>query len=139
MHRSQRFLEKVYFGYDSKNFYLRLDLEQLRRRNFPPTSSVQVTFNSPRELSFSLAMDAGRKWQCVILKSPIPNTTPAFGGDKILELAVPLEMVGIEKPSEVRFSVSVWEGGHELERFPINGILAVPIDPWGLDQREWFV
>jgi alpha-amylase/alpha-mannosidase (GH57 family) len=139
MHRSQRFLEKLYFGYDSRNFYLRLDLEPLRRRNFPATASVQVSFSSPAELVLMMAMDSARNWQCVILKSPVAGVTPAFAGDKILELAIPLGMVGIENPAETHFAVSVWDGGHEAERFPSNGTLAVPIDPWGLDQREWFV
>jgi hypothetical protein len=60
-----------------------------------------------------------------------------FAAVQVIELALPLDALGVLKPAEVTFFISVLDNGRELERLPSTGLLTVPADPWGLDQQEW--
>jgi len=139
MHRAQRHLEKLFFGYDVKNFYLRLDLAFLRHRTHSATVSLRVEFVSPAECALLLVPGEGGKWRSVITRCAVPHASVEVAADRIMELGIPLDALGIRSASDVRFCVSVLEGDHEVERFPINSFLAVLVDPWGLDEREWMV
>jgi alpha-amylase/alpha-mannosidase (GH57 family) len=138
MHRSRRHLDKLFFGYDVRNLYLRLDLVFLRQET-PAGLSLRLQFASPAECYIGLAPDKDGTWKGTIAGATLEGSAVKVAVDKIVELGIPLDTLGIHSSSEVRFSLSVLEGDHEVERFPSNGFLTVPVDPWGLDQREWFV
>ncbi|MBM3789703.1 MAG: glycoside hydrolase [Acidobacteria bacterium] len=139
MHRASRYLEKVYFGYDQRNFYLRIDLTPPVRRRFPPDSAVEISFVSPQACRWLLACDEGRKWRLAEVTCGPEDIAIAFAGGKVLESSVPLQALGIQDPGEVRFFVSIIQGGREVERFPTNGFFTVPVLPSTLDMEEWIV
>jgi alpha-amylase/alpha-mannosidase (GH57 family) len=137
MHQTVRYLEKVFFGYDTKMFYLRLDFSGGLEK-VPPQIAVQLHFISPKDCRL-VVQRVGGEWQCKAFQCPVPDQTPAAAGGKILEIGVPLKALGLEEPDEVRFFIMLLEEDRELERFPSTGFLVVPVDPWGLDQLEWMV
>jgi alpha-amylase/alpha-mannosidase (GH57 family) len=137
MHRTDRLLEKVLFGFDLSYFYLRLDLTQARGSEFPETGSIGIHFTSPRECSLSLE-NTGR-WSCKILQWPFQDRQPRFAGDKVLELAIPLDALGIRQPEDASLFILVLDNGREIERFPTTGFLTIHINPWTLDQQDWVV
>jgi hypothetical protein len=140
MHRSQRCLEKIFFGYDRERFYLRLDLTSSGQGDMMPTErSLRVHFAAPREFLLSLTADQGGRWRCSIVRSSVPDLATEFAGYRILELGILLGDLGVKRGEEVRFAVSALEGDQELERFPVTGFLSVPVDPWELDERDWIV
>jgi alpha-amylase/alpha-mannosidase (GH57 family) len=139
MHRADRFLEKVFFGYDISRFYLRLDLLQAKQRAFPPQHQIHIHFEAPQEYVFALKCDIQQNWSCWIPESRQPDLLPDFSGGRILEMGIPLEILGVRKPEEIRFFIGIMHEDRDVERFPAAGYIAVPVDPWGLDQREWMV
>ena len=82
---------------------------------------------------------AGGQWGCSSFTPQIPGRTPTAAGGRILEVGVPLKALGLEGPDQVRFFIMLVEGDRELERFPSNGFLLVPVDPLGLDPQDWMV
>jgi alpha-amylase/alpha-mannosidase (GH57 family) len=137
MHQVVRHLEKVFFGYDAAQFYLRLDFTGGMAK-LPPQVSVHVHFLSPQECW--LAIDnSGGKWNCSAFHSPVPDQTAIAAGSKILEIGVPLQALGVGGSEEVRFCVTLFEQDQELERFPSTGFLVVPVAPGFLDEQEWIV
>jgi alpha-amylase/alpha-mannosidase (GH57 family) len=139
MHRAERYVQKVFFGYDSRHFYIRLDLTANHQVKLPAAASLRIHFVAPRDLVLVLNRHESKTWSCSWLGPPGSLQPPAFGGAKILELGIPLETLQVQSPVEVRFFVVVLEGDRELERFPSRGLLAVPVDPWGLDHHQWMV
>ncbi len=139
MHRAERHIERIFFGFDTARFYLRIDLKHLTDGDYPREKSLRVTFESPEELSVALSRDERGNWHCAPAHPAGPGPGPELAVDKVVELGIPLEALGIRKPEEVRFFVAVSNANHELERFPAGGLLAVSVDPWGLDQKEWVV
>lgn len=139
MHRVERLLEKVFFGYDAQSFYLRIDLAPGKIENFSPAESIQVQFGSPEKCCLVLEKTESRNWRCRSVIWPSPGTVPGFAANRIIELGVPLEALGVRRPTEVTFFISVLDRGREVERFPSTGVVSVPTDPWNLDQQEWMV
>ncbi len=137
MHRVVRFLEKVYFGYDENQFYMRLDFTGGLPK-LPSGVSVRLRFLSPQDCRLTLERVDG-KWDCSAFTSPAPDHSPEVAGGKILEIGIPLKALGIEGHGEVRFFVALCEKDQEVERFPSTGFLAVPVAPRGLDEQEWMV
>jgi alpha-amylase/alpha-mannosidase (GH57 family) len=139
MHRVDKHIEKIYFGYDTQKFYLRMDLSGLKQKKFPTKAAVQAHFVSPQNLVLQLERDDQKRWSQRVLKSSRPSPDVVFAGDSILELGVPLDALDIVKPEEVRFHLCVLENELELERFPTYGFFSIPVDPWSLDHEEWIV
>ncbi len=137
MHQTVRYLAKIYFGYDASQFYMRLDFVGDLQK-LPPTVSIQVHFLSPKDCLVGIDRSVGA-WGCRVFQSSAEGQKPTVAGGKILEIGVPLKALGIGEPDEVRFFVTLFEKGRELERFPSTGFLVVPVDPWGLNQQEWIV
>jgi alpha-amylase/alpha-mannosidase (GH57 family) len=137
MHQVVRRVEKVFFGYDTSRFYLRLDFVG-GLQTLPPGISVQLQFVAPKECRMSVAR-VEDQWQGSACTPPDQDQEAVVAGGKILELGIPLKALGILGPDEVRFFIALFENGRELERFPSTGFLAIPMDPWNLDQQEWFV
>jgi alpha-amylase/alpha-mannosidase (GH57 family) len=139
MHRTERLLEKIYFGFDALSFYLRINLAPGKIDTFPSDESIQVQFVSPEKCCLSLDKTENGNWRCRTVIWPTAGKAPGFAANRIIELSVPLETVGVRKPEDVTFFISVLDRGREVERFPSTGLLSVPTDPWNLDQQEWIV
>lgn len=139
MHRTDRLLEKVFFGYDRHSFYLRIDLVAEKMAGFPACGAIQIHFAAPEECSVLLEKTETHQWRCQAVTWPVAAPTPEFAADRTLELGLPLEALGVRQPTDVKFHISILESDRELERFPSEGLIAVPADPWDLDQQEWIV
>jgi alpha-amylase/alpha-mannosidase (GH57 family) len=137
MHRTDCLLEKILFGFDLSNFYLKLDLTPARMSEFPETSSIKIHFISPKECSLSL--EYAGKWICRILQWPSSDRHPKFAGDKVLELGIPLDVLGVWQPEDVSLCIQALDSGREIERFPTTGFLTIHTNPWTLDQQDWVV
>jgi alpha-amylase/alpha-mannosidase (GH57 family) len=139
MHRTEHLLEKIYFGFDLKSLYLRIDLAPGTVSAFPLASAIRIRFASPQECILMLERTEHAGWRCTPAVWPAPESVPALAARRILELDFPLNALGVQKATDVTFSISIVDNGHEMERFPSTGLLTLPVDPWGLDQREWIV
>ncbi len=139
MHRITRCLDKVFFGYDTRSFYIRIDFADRRRSPLPQRCAIQLEFLSPKRGRLTLDRDETGIWRCGDASASPDALTADFSVGKILELAIPLEALGILEAQEVRFFVALLDQQRELERFPAIGFLSVPVDPWQLDDHEWFV
>jgi len=139
MHRTDRLLEKIFFGFDRHSFYLRLDLAPGKMATFPSGGAIHVQFAGPEECSLILEHSEAHQWRCKTIAWPATVQVPEFAANRILELGLPLEALGVRQAAEVKFCVLILERDRELERFPSTGFISVPIDPWGLDQQEWMV
>jgi alpha-amylase/alpha-mannosidase (GH57 family) len=139
MHRTDRFFEKVFFGFDLENFYVRIDVSPDKLLELPSGYSVNLQFTFPRDCSVSLEKNEKGEWACRTVNWPASCRSPLFAVKKILELGIPTEALGLREPVEVTFFILALEDKREVERFPSSGFLKVLTDPWSLDQQEWIV
>jgi len=139
MHRTDRYLDKVFFGFDLQCFYIRIDPVSEKMTEFSTAISLEVQFASPEECRLALEYTGRNSWSCRTIQWPLPDRQPRFAGNKILELGIPLEVLGVSEPIEVAFFMRLLDNGREVERFPAYGFLSVRTDPWSLDEQEWIV
>jgi hypothetical protein len=139
MHRTENFLDKIYFGYDTRDFYLRVDLARDLSKALLPEAFLEIRFVEPRKCRLRVARDKGSDWECRWVGPGAPSAAPQWGAGKILEIGIPLEALDILERTNLRFSLVITEKDREIERFPANDLLEVPVDPWGLDHEEWIV
>jgi len=139
MHRTHRLLDKIFFGYNTEHFFVRIDLTAAARKKLLPGTAVELAFISPQSCRLIAAYDKQQGWRLTDFKCAVPDQSAGFAGAKVLEASVPLPALGITGPDEVRFFIAITQDGRELERFPANGLLTVPVSPWTLDQQEWMV
>lgn len=138
MHRTDRLLEKILFGFDLNWFYLRLDLASGRISDFPEDSSIEIHFVSPKSCSLSLEC-TDNKWRCNTLDWPASARQPNFAGDAILELGIPLEILGVHGSEDVSFFILMLENRKEMDRFPTTDFLTIHTNPQRLDELDWVV
>jgi alpha-amylase/alpha-mannosidase (GH57 family) len=138
MHRIDRLVEKAFFGFDVNNFYLRLDLAAGKISNFQETSSIAIHFVSPMHCSLSLEFK-DNEWSCRTTNWPASDKPPDFTGQTVLELGIPLKILGVRQPENVSLFILALDGGRETERFPTTGFLTIHTDPWSLDKQDWVV
>lgn len=139
MHRADRFLDKIFFGFNQRHFYFRIDPAPTKMGAIPPPRTVHVHFTSPAECQLALECEETNTWSQRVLRWPLPDQPPRFAGGRVLELEIPLEALGVREAADVAFFIRVLENGQEIERFPSTGFLSVHADPWSLDQQDWLV
>ena len=139
MHRSRQCIEKVYFGYDDGQFYVRVDPSSRKGGGLPAAARLQLQFVAPCDFQVTLERVAEREWRCRLPGTQAATPPAAYAVGRVIEFAVPFASVGLPGGGEARFAVTILEGDQELERFPTSGFLAVPVDPAGLDLQEWMV
>lgn len=139
MHRTARYLERIFFGYDEADFYLRIDFNATVRKKLPAGLAVEVVFVAPHCCRLALARDEERTWRMSQWECPLAPSPPRVAGRTIIECAFPLTALGVKGPEEVRFFIEIAERDRQVERFPTTGFLSVPVDPWTLDLEEWVV
>lgn len=114
MYRSGRILKEIYFGNDSGSLFFRLD--PLQWKNV----SIRIEFHGPQNgaLEFVLQPRAGISSYVWTDGAGVLSQHHAVAVIEVVELAVPLCMLGIEGNETVRFQVKVLEGGLERECYP---------------------
>ncbi len=114
MYRSGRILKQFFFGNDIEFLYLRLD--PLQWENM----SVRIEFHG--RCSGALELDHLERsgLGCFVWAGADGSRVEHLGraaGD-VIELEVPLALLGLTGDEEVRFQVKVYEGGLERECYP---------------------
>jgi hypothetical protein len=114
MYRSERVLKEIYFGNDSESLYLRLD--PLLWKNV----TVRIDFHGPRHtaLEFVLESFVGLASYLWTDATGAVSQHRALAAVEVVELAVPLVMLGLDEEEIVRFQVKVLEEGLERECYP---------------------
>jgi alpha-amylase/alpha-mannosidase (GH57 family) len=137
MHRAERTLDSVHFGYDAAKLYVRVDAG-VPIATLPEDAVIVVHFLSPRDRKVRIDRSAAGEWRTTWTDATV-TAPPESAVDRIVELGVPLADLGLAPPGEARFYVSYFRADRELERFPPSEFLTVLVDPAGIDQAEWLV
>ncbi|RFC44403.1 MAG: GH57 family [Verrucomicrobia bacterium] len=128
MYRSGRMLKRFFFGNDIEFLYLRLD--PIRWENLSVRLEFHGEFPGVIELS---NLDKGGQGTFVWHSADGEQTEyQGLVARDVVELEVPLSLLGLNGDAAVRFQVKVFEGGLERECYPER----VPIE-FNLTRREY--
>ena len=115
MHGKKFLVKEAQFGSDGANFYLRLDFHSGYESDL---AGLEVKLKLEEAQTVKIGFDySGAR----IVESSVAGAACAFA--RILEVAVPLEPLGIRDGGGVRFQCSLWQGGLPVEAVPQQGWL----------------
>lgn len=137
MFQSGRMLADLYFGFDTRQLYLRLDFEA------EAPDEVRVVFCRPRHARLRLRRDNSWMWEVsedgAEFRS-VPGTAVRTMWVDRLEVGLPLALLDMFGAGEMcAFFLQLWRGGVEQERHPERGMVEFEGPSPEFTKRHWFV
>jgi alpha-amylase/alpha-mannosidase (GH57 family) len=144
MHQAKSIFQAVYFGFDMKTMYLRVDLNsawlaehghethELNIRILQPQPRlIRLRAFQPQPVVDFYELDAQERWTLVR-----QHGLQAAWAD-ILELALPFADLGTKPGESMEFWVFIKKGDRELERCPRQGPITVEVPAEGFADAIW--
>ncbi len=129
MHRSQSLIRTLFYGFDERNLYLRLDPAEGMSKESYPELMVAVEFIKPG----SSKIKTGKLTE----SKAGPGTAWAFGS--IIEMRVPFSEIGAAPGDEVYFQVSLYSNSLELEKHPATEAIRIAVPREDYKMNNWQV
>ncbi|MDF1563858.1 MAG: glycoside hydrolase family 57 protein [Deltaproteobacteria bacterium] len=137
MYRATQWVDVMYFGADTTELYLRLDVRDLEAADRSGVRLEVQVLSGDRDARVAFVLERGTRCP----GQPIQGC--ARGGamgrlffDGIVEASLPLEGLGLGPGQKVLFAVHVLAGGVELERLPRYGHLTLDLPRRGPRSSE---
>lgn len=116
-------LREVYFGFDLERLLIRVDCDDQARFSLDGFDALRIGFHEPA--GFELLIEhPGRKTQRVRLLQAgleLPAATVEVGIDRIAEMAIPFDLLGVKVDEPIQFFVELVEDGQSRDRAPRQG------------------
>lgn len=121
MYLAEGLFEDIYFGFNLENLFLRLDpnpafLEEIKKGN------IFLNLNLPKEKSFKI-YPSNKEIEIIF--------------DKIVEIKIPFNFLGINQREEVAFFLSF--ENEKMERLPRSGLLYFTVPHSTYEEEMWSV
>ncbi|HEX9020074.1 MAG TPA: glycoside hydrolase family 57 protein [Nitrospirota bacterium] len=129
MHRSVSIITHIYYGFDLKNLFLRLDPSGSLKDEKVSDLAFFVNFLNPRGVDIEMRVaPQERRVSALLFKSENGARTQAaqintVAANEIIELAVPFDLLGVKPNEDVRIFVTVERSGSEVEKWPYRGYI----------------
>jgi len=139
MFQGDRIGQKLFFGFGTVNFYLRLDL--MRQ---PEAITIRFLLPHPARVTLRLAQP-GRittffetSGDGVLFVPSAANNLLAHWGHS-LAVSIPRELLRVEPGHEFAFFVQLLENGLQRERYPERGAIELTAPGKDFEAEQWFV
>lgn len=140
---SQGLMRTIHFGFNAERLFLRVDTEAgPASERLAEAGQVRIGFVDPAETEILIDLPgqshpAGRLHQNGQVLGNGDTVEVAI--DRILELAVPFERLGLKPHDPVRFYVEILQGETSLDRAPREGIFELVVPTPDFEQIMWQV
>lgn len=109
MHGQRFFVRELRYGSDGKNLFLRLDfVENSNLQNTQLRINLQPVSQTENSVARTIPLNGGSD-----------GVESAFGN--VCEVRFPLALAGISIGQEIRFQISLWQGGLPMDALPPQG------------------
>ena len=145
MHRGSTIITHIYYGFDLKNMFLRLDPSGSLKDEKVADLVFFVNFLSPKGLDVEIRMvPQERRVHAALFRGGNGARTEiaainTVAANDIIELAVPFDMLGVKPNDEVQIFVTVERGGSEVEKWPYRGYIQFKVPTDDFEAMMWQV
>ncbi len=145
MHRGDSIITHIYYGFDLKNLFLRIDPSGDLREEKVSELAFYVNFISPQGMDLELRIVPQEHRVSAALfrgenserkQAGLINAVAAY---EIIELAVPFELLGVKPNDDVHFFITVERDGSELEKWPYRGFIQFKAPTDDFEATMWQV
>ena len=144
---SETCVSRIYWGFDLRTLFLRIDTETDPLDEGLREAKISILADTEKRRRIRLDMPSqrgaagrvfveeyaeGDEWKPICESERI-------GADKIVELAVDFDCLGLKAGDEFRFHVAVHKGPVEIERWPRNGYIELIVPGEDFEASMWLV
>ena len=145
MAKSADLVKEVWFGFDKDKFYL--CLQWTGNPPLPGGDTVRIRFSSPAGAELCIGDLLTKTGKTVNRELRGDWAGHQAGGgrtvevahDKMLEVAVPLELFGLKAGDRLGFSISVEKNGQAQEQHPGEGEIELKMPDASFSSQSWLV
>jgi alpha-amylase/alpha-mannosidase (GH57 family) len=145
MHRAVAIASHIYYGFDLRNMFLRIDPSVNLRDEKVSELAFFINFLNPKGMDIEIRiMPSARRVSAVLFRGEnherreagAINTVAAF---EIVELAVPFEMLNAKPNDEIQIFVTIERNGSEIEKWPYRGYIQFKVPTDDFEAMMWQV
>jgi len=135
-------IQKLWFGFDQKHLYLRLDSNGLASQDFHEVDEIRIHFVEPSGLEIRITEFQDDESSVVTLvregqKEVCPKCTAAIG--EILEISLLRPAIGLAENERVHFFLELLHGSNSLDRAPNEGTIETNVPRHDFENFMWQV
>ncbi len=145
MHRGDSVITHIYYGFDLKNMFVRLDPSGSLKDEKVAELAFFINFLNPKGLDVEIRIVPRERRVSAALSRGENGTRNQVGvintvaANDIIELAVPFELIGMKPNDEVQIFVTVERSGSEIEKWPYRGYIQFKVPTDDFEAMMWQV
>lgn len=144
MHKGTAYLSGIHYGFDLDNLYFRLDpvLKVVEKNPVPLTIVLTLSVGAPGKepVEFRAQFPFRAGIAGYELKGPQGGeNVEGLAYDRVVELKVPVKALGAPPGGWIDFRVALLAGEVEVDRYPRNTTVRVPVPTEDFERENWWV
>lgn len=136
MYRADGPFARMYFGFDERHLFLRLDPRVEPTVGEVPFERIAIEVRA-RGRSLELEGRPGAKGEIELRMEDRVVGTGRFA--RILELAIPFSAIEVSEGDRIGVAVRLFRAGLEIQRLPVDEFLALEVPGPGYEEARWKV
>jgi alpha-amylase/alpha-mannosidase (GH57 family) len=145
MHRGDSVISHIYYGFDLRNLFLRLDPSQSLQDDKAVELSFFVNFLVPKGLHAEIRiLPQERRATAYLFQGENSDRKEIaainnVAANEIIELAIPFEFLNVKPNDEIHCFITVERKGSEIEKWPYRGFIQVKVPTEDFEAMMWQV
>jgi len=148
IHRVNTIVKSLYFGFNLKTLYLRIDFNILLNSESFKDFNFELIFvnENSQKLIFKInPFDCQVKYSFYIKKDDKSQWIETLVDDikvaalKIVEISIPFERLSAKENDRINVILTVFKGDNEIERWPPMGVISVTVPSENFESVMWQV
>lgn len=145
MHRGASIISHIYYGFDLRSLFIRLDTSQGLQDEKVDELAFFVNFLTPKGMDCEIRIHPRESRVSAVLhrkengerkEASVINTVAA---NDVIELAMPFELLGLKPDDEVHIFITVERSGSEVEKWPYRGYIQFSVPTQDFEAMMWQV
>lgn len=145
MHRGASIISHIYYGFDLRSLFIRLDPSQGLQDEKVAELAFFVNFLTPKGMDCEIRIQPRENRVSAVLhrkedgerkEASVINTVAA---NDIIELAMPFDLLGLKPDDEVHLFITVERNGSEVEKWPYRGYIQFSVPTQDFEAMMWQV
>jgi len=134
-------IKDVYFGFNPKTLFIRVDFELHAKAALADFEALRIGFEEPRDLELRIEQPgrANQRWSFFCQGNPLAAARSEVALDRIVEVAIPFDLLGVKVDQPIQFYVEVLEGHQSRDRAPREGTIHLTCPSPDFERIMWDV
>jgi alpha-amylase/alpha-mannosidase (GH57 family) len=140
-------IKEVYFGFDTRSLLIGVEFQGPARVKLADFEAMRIRFEEPAEIDVMITGLSGPKPEALLLKEgrlpPMRASGESgrvqVGIDKVAEVAIPFEQIGVTANQPIQFFVELIEAGQSRDRAPREGVISFTCPSPDFERIMWDV